>query len=280
MIPHQFFYLVVVLGLLWIFVMFHMAWPSPCSATPQRPAEPILPRRPRSSEPKSFAGLTHKPQCVACEQAPPAPRVTVPAPPPPRLPSTRGRKRQVDTGHHVCPNPDCPSRVAGWAGGISAPMAIPRAVPGGSCCVSSVVALVSRPSAPSSMANAPPLGSSHACSRASLKAWASAARRACEVDPNTILQWLVAAAEPLRACSQHVLHDMQVRQVQLAELFARRSALKAGEGSKAEASECLERSPQWVWVAMDPERKRLLTTDGGNRTLAMAQRVVHQVAQV
>ena len=51
MIPHQFFYLMVVLGLLWIFFMLHLAWPSPCPATPQRPAEPILPRRPRCSEP-------------------------------------------------------------------------------------------------------------------------------------------------------------------------------------------------------------------------------------
>jgi hypothetical protein len=102
MIPHQFFYLMVVLGLLWIFFMLHLAWPSPCPATPQRPAEPSLPRRPRSSEPKAFTGLTHKPQCVACEQAPPAPPVTAPAAPPPRITSTRGRKRQVDTRHHFC----------------------------------------------------------------------------------------------------------------------------------------------------------------------------------
>jgi hypothetical protein len=114
MIPHQFFYLMVVLGLLWIFFMLHLAWPIPCPATPQRPAEPILPRRPRSSEPKAFAGLTHKPQCVACEQAPPALPVIAPAAPPPRITSTRGRKRQVDTGHHFCPNPDCPYR--GWVG--------------------------------------------------------------------------------------------------------------------------------------------------------------------
>ena len=44
--------------------------------------------------------------------------------------------------------------------------------------------------------------------------------------------------------------------------------------------ERLERSPQWVWVAMDPESKRLLEIDVGNRSLAMAQRVVHHVAQV
>src|SRR6266581_2600191 len=85
MIPHPFFYLMVVLGFLWIFFMLHLAWPSPCPATPQRPAEPIVPRRPRSSEPQSFAGLTHKPHCVACEPAPPAPPVTAPAAPSPRI---------------------------------------------------------------------------------------------------------------------------------------------------------------------------------------------------
>ncbi len=93
-------------------------------------------------------------------------------------------------------------------------------------------------------------------------------------------QWLVEAAEQLQAFSQHVLHDVRVRQVQLDELFALLSAVKAGEVSEAEAIERLERSPQWVWVAMDPESKLLLALDVGDRTLAMAQRFVHHVAQV
>src|SRR5438128_9990447 len=42
----------------------------------------------------------------------------------------------------------------------------------------------------------------------------------------------------------------------------------------------LSRSPHWVWVAIDPVTKLLLTIDVGDRTLAMAQRVVHQVVQV
>ena len=104
--------------------------------------------------------------------------------------------------------------------------------------------------------------------------------RVFEVDANTVLQWLVEAADQLRAFSRHVLHDVQVRQVQLDELFALLSAVKVGEVSEAEAIERLERSPQWVWVAMDPESKLLLAIDVGNRTRAMAQRVVRQVAQV
>ena len=73
---------------------------------------------------------------------------------------------------------------------------------------------------------------------------------------------------------------MRVRQVQLDELFALLSAVKDGVVSAAEAIERLERSPQWVWVAMDPESKLLLATDVGERTLAMAQRVVHHITQV
>jgi IS1 family transposase len=104
--------------------------------------------------------------------------------------------------------------------------------------------------------------------------------RVFEVDANTVLQWLVEAAEQLRAFSQHFLHDVRVRQVQLDELFALLSAVKEGEVSEAEAIERLERSPRWVWVAMDPESKLLLAINVGNRTLAMAQRFVHHVAQV
>jgi hypothetical protein len=61
------------------------------------------------------------------------------------------------------------------------------------------------------------------------------------------------AAEQLRAFSGYFLCDVHVRQLQLDELFALLSAVKDGEVSEAEASERLERSPHWVWVATDPE---------------------------
>jgi IS1 family transposase len=56
--------------------------------------------------------------------------------------------------------------------------------------------------------------------------------------------------------------------------------LKTGEISEDEAIQRLERSPYWVWTAMDPDSKLLLVIDVGTRTLEMAQRVVHQVVQV
>jgi IS1 family transposase len=107
-----------------------------------------------------------------------------------------------------------------------------------------------------------------------------AVARVFEVDPHTVLQWLVEAAEQLQAFSQYFLHDVRVTQVQLDELYALLSAVKAGEVSEAEALTRLSRSPYWVWAALDPVTKLLLTIDVGDRTLAMAQRVVHQVVQV
>src|SRR5437899_3084581 len=108
----------------------------------------------------------------------------------------------------------------------------------------------------------------------------AACEQAIEVDPNTVLQWLVEAADHLQAFSQYFLHDVRVTQVQLDELYALLCAVKDGEVSEAEALQRLSRSPHWVWAAIDPVSKLLLTIEVGERTRAMAQRVVHQVAQV
>jgi IS1 family transposase len=64
------------------------------------------------------------------------------------------------------------------------------------------------------------------------------------------------------------------------ELFALLSAVKDGEVSEKQAIKRLSRSPHWVWVAMDPVCKLILAVDVGDRSLAMAQRLVHQVTQV
>jgi IS1 family transposase len=106
-----------------------------------------------------------------------------------------------------------------------------------------------------------------------------ATARVFEVEPNTVLHWLVEAAEQLRAFSCYFLCDLHVRQIQLDELYAVLSAVKGGELSEDEAIRRLSRSPQWVWTAMDPETKLLLVIEVGTRTLGMAQRVLHQVAQ-
>jgi hypothetical protein len=87
-----------------------------------------------------------------------------------------------------------------------------------------------------------------------------------------------AAAEQLRAFSAYFFCDLHLEQLQLDELYAVLRDLKAGAISEDEAIQRLERSPSWVWTAMDPDSK-LLVIDVGARTLTIAQRVVHQVVQ-
>ena len=193
---------------------------------------------------------------------------------------TRGRRRQIDTAHHFCPNPDCAYR--GWVGwGNLRANGHPNGGPWRQllCVVCRGYFLET-------------LGTLFHGKRASVDLIVRVivrlaeglgirgTTRVFEVDPKTVLQWLVEAAQQLQAFSRHVLHNIRVHQVQLDELFALLSAVKDGKVSAADAIARLARTPQWVWVAMDPESKLLLALDVGSRTLAMAQRVVHHVAQV
>ena len=107
-----------------------------------------------------------------------------------------------------------------------------------------------------------------------------ATARVFEVDPNTVLHWLVQAAEPLTAFSSYFLCEMHLQQVQLDELYTVVSAVKDGQMSEEAAIQRLSRSPQWVWTALDPQSKLLLAILVGPRTQALAQRVVHQVREV
>jgi transposase-like protein len=107
-----------------------------------------------------------------------------------------------------------------------------------------------------------------------------ATARVFGVDANTVLHWLVEAGEQLRAFSASFLCDVPVEQVQLDEVYAVRRDLNAGLISDDEAIERLERSPSWGWMAIDPTSKLLVVVEVGTRTLAMAQRVLHQLVQV
>jgi IS1 family transposase len=107
-----------------------------------------------------------------------------------------------------------------------------------------------------------------------------ATARVFEVAPKTVLHWLGEAAEQLQAFTSSFLCEVHVQQVQLDELYAVLSAVKDGKMREEEAIHRLSRSPHWVWTAIDPQSKLLLAIDVGERTLAMAQRFVHHVAQV
>ena len=85
-----------------------------------------------------------------------------------------------------------------------------------------------------------------------------------------MLHWLVEATEQLHAFTSYFLCEVHVQQVQLDEVYTVLSAVKDGKMSEDEAIQCLSRSPQWVWTAIDPQSKLLLAIAVGPRTRAMA----------
>src|SRR5881628_582453 len=113
MVSNLVFYQLALIALLWVFLMLSWVWPSAPAAARPLPPTPVPPPRKHSTAPKPFAGLTHTPHCEACAQGV-VPRPQAPCPPPPRIVSTRGRPRQVDTSPHFCPQPPCAYR--GWVG--------------------------------------------------------------------------------------------------------------------------------------------------------------------
>jgi len=79
-------------------------------------ATPVVTKPLRAKrDPEPFAGLTHKPECPACKQeAGLQPSVSAPPTPPPRMIFTRGRRRQIETTGHFCPQAAC--SYHGWVG--------------------------------------------------------------------------------------------------------------------------------------------------------------------
>jgi IS1 family transposase len=280
MVSDLIFYELVLLGLLWLCVMLHWAWPSDCLTGELRPSKPAPSPRKHSRDLQPFPGLLSKPHCVACEQAAQEPAAPPPPTPPPPITSSRGRPRQVDTSRHFCPNPDCAYQGRVGLGNLRA-----NGHPSGGpwrqlhCTACEGYVLETHGTLFHGKRVAP-----------DLLVWAvgalaeglgiRAVARVFEVDPNTVLQWLVEVADQLQAFSQYFLHDVRVTQVQLDELYALLRAVKDGEVSESQAIKRLARSPHWVWVAIDPVTKLLLAIDVGERTGAMAQCVVHQVVQV
>ena len=280
MVSHHVFSQLILLALLWLFVLMPLTRATRLVTAPEAPAEPEprTPKRHRSNDPKPFEGLTHKPPCALCARENASPQAPPPVRPAP-MPSTHRRPREVDTSRHFCPHSDCDYR--GWRGlGNLRANGHPSGGPwrpfhctackgyflethgtifhGKQAAVELIVWVV-------------------ACLAEGLGIRATA--RVFAVDVKTVLHWLVEAAEQLRAFSVYFLRDLHVEQLQLDEVYAVLRALKAGEMSDKEAMKRLERSPCWVWTAMDPQSKLLLVIEVGTRTLEMAQRVGHQVVE-
>jgi IS1 family transposase len=278
MVSPLFFYQLVLIALVWLCLLLYWLGPHDPTAHCLPLPKPRPPRK-RSHEPTPFAGLTQRPHCTLCEREAAHPPLPPPEPPDSMPPTTR-RPRTVDTARHFCPHTGC--RYRGWRGrGNLRANGHPN---GGQWrqfeCLGChgffpehhgtifhrkqvAVELIVRVLA---------------CLAEGLGIRATA--RVFEVAPNTVLHWLVEAAEQLTAFSASFLCEVHVQQLQLDELYAVLSAVKEGAISEAKAIKRLSRSPHWVWVALDPVTKLLVAIDVGERTQAMAQRVVHHVSQV
>jgi IS1 family transposase len=277
MVSDLVFYQLGLIALVWLCLMLHWAWPSAAACPmPPAPSSP-LPKRKRASQP--FKGLTQRPQCVACDHDAKHPK-PLPARRPDPMPPTNRRPCAIDTSQHFCPHAGCAYR--GWLGlGNLRANGHPSGGPwrqlycrschgyflethgtmfhGKRLSVELIVRVL-------------------ACLAEGLGIRATA--RVFESDANTVLQWLVEAAEQLQAFSAYFLCDVHVTQLQLDELYAVIRDLKAGEISEGDALECLKPARPWVWTAVDPVSKLLLAIEAGPRTAEIAQRVVHQVVSV
>jgi len=177
------------------------------------------------------------------------------------MPPTNRRPREVDTSRHCCPHAGCDYR--GWLGlGNLRANGHPRGGPWRQCHCTSCQGYFLETHGTifhGKQAEGERIARVLACLAEGLSIRATA--RVFEVAPHTVLQWLVEAAEQLRAFSASFLCNLHLEQLQLDELYAVLRARKAGEISEDAAIKRLERSPYWVGTVMDPRSKLL----GGGR---------------
>jgi len=99
-----------------------------------------------------------------------------------------------------------------------------------------------------------------------------ATARVFDLKPNTVESWLRQAAEHMEVASHYLLHDLELSQVQVDELWAllgRQDNNEGGQGKK--------RGKRWVWAGIDPVSKLMLGHVVGDRSGACAQLLIHMI---
>src|SRR6266571_2693962 len=206
MASHLLFYQLLLVALVCLCFVLHALWPGARTGVRPTLLQPSPPRPKRSREPTPFDGLLHKPLCAACDQAA-ASGHKAPSTPPPLITYARGRKRTIDSQNQFCPDLDC--SYYGWLGrgNIRA-----NGHPGGNpwrqfqCVACRIYFLETHGTF---------LYGKRVSAELLVRVMAALAEglgiravaRVFEVDPNTVLQWLVEAADQLEAFSRYFLHD-------------------------------------------------------------------------
>jgi IS1 family transposase/transposase-like protein len=217
-------------------------------------------------------GPTKPPPCPACQAECEAEGQTeVPPAPPPRIEQKRGRPREVDTSSHYCPNQKC--RYYGWAGlGNIRANGHPNAgrwrqlqcLVCGKCFMETTHTIFFGKRVPAETI------------WQALKALAEgldirATARVFEVDPNTVGTWLRQAATHMEAVSHYLIHDLQLTQVQVDELWALLGRQDEAPNRKK------HRATRWVWAGIDSASKLLLACVVGDRSVETAQILIHLI---
>jgi IS1 family transposase len=229
-------------------------------------------RRPRLyKKPKPFEGLTREPVCVACLAEAEVKESAEKRELPPRIERNRGRRPWVDTSKYFCCEERC--EYYGWLGRGN--IVSNGHLSGGrwrqlKCVVcgkhfqQTIGTVFYGSSVP---AEDIMHGMALLCEGVSPRKVA----RVYKVDKDTVLSWLMGAAVHSEAVLGYMLHDLHLNEVQMDELYALLSEMRGEEG---------ERGRCWVWAAIDPISKLVLALEVGDRSLEMAQQLVHGVVSV
>ncbi len=217
-----------------------------------------------TEEEKLRKALTKAPHCIACE----AEETIVETPKRPmEMKESRGRPRQIDTSNHYCPNEDC--EYYGWLD-LANIIANGRPNKGKTrqlkckacdkCFVETKGTIFYRKKTSGKTiwlvitALAEGVG-------------LQAASRIFKVKVETISRWLEEASEHAEAVNNYLLHDLELKQVQLDELWSLVGSKEAGETRSARA--------RWVWCTFDAEHKLWLNFIVGDRSERNAQLLIH-----
>ena len=216
---------------------------------------------------KPFEGLTRRPVCLMCQAAEHGDERIEQREPPAKIEQKRGAKRRVDTSRQFCPEQAC--RYYGW---LDRGNIVSNGHPGSGrwrqlhCVVCGKYFQET-------------LGTIFYGSGVSTEDIVHAIALLCEgvsprkvarvykVDKDTVLGWLREAAGHSEVVLGYMMYHLHLEQVQMDELYALLSGPRGGE----------ERGKCWVWASIDPISKLLLAIEVGDRSLEVAQRLVHGV---
>ncbi len=218
---------------------------------------------------------TKRPPCPACiaEQEAQESKVVIPSEPPPMIEQTGGRPRTVNTSNQFCPRKSCP--YYGWVerGNICA-----NGHPNGgrwrqfqcSICNKNFMETTGTIFYGKKVA-AETIWQVLTALAEGLEIRATA--RVFDIDPNTVERWLSQAAEHMETVSAYLIHDLELTQIQVDELWA----LLGRRDNNNEEGEEKQRGIRWVWAGMDPVSKLMLGYVVGDRSLICAQLLIHTI---